>query len=379
MENPRTLVLNVDRDDDIGYKAHIDSPVIGREECLAAAESLALADPEDSDLNAIFQTIKIYDELKGAGEIVDIAIIGGNHSRFIEGDRKIARILEEVVAGTGSTQCILVTDGGEDEYVLPIITSKIPVASISRVVVSQMPNLEGTYYILKKIISDPKMARFVLVLPGLALLLYAISYLLNRPEIATIIIAGGIGAYLLYRGFSIDEVVQNLYKNLKNTLSRGRFSFVTSIGGIIIGVIAIMDGYASLARYWDGSGLFPALLIFIYGSVFWFIVAGILISAGSIIDSFIHERNIFTTVIILPFFISAVGVFAYGGSCYMLSQGGITGFPLPASEGITYIIQATVGGLICAVIGMVLQHVVVQMMQGRKENSDTTHGEFLVG
>jgi hypothetical protein len=56
-----------------------------------------------------------------------------------------------VVKETQATQCILVSDGAEDEFVIPIIQSKIPVTSIRRVIVNQMPNLEGTYYILKKL------------------------------------------------------------------------------------------------------------------------------------------------------------------------------------------------------------------------------------
>ena len=59
----RTLVLSVDRDDDIGWKGKVESPCIGRAACLRAATTLALADPEDSDINAIFSAIKIYDEL----------------------------------------------------------------------------------------------------------------------------------------------------------------------------------------------------------------------------------------------------------------------------------------------------------------------------
>ena len=75
MQKGRTLVLSVDRDDDLGFKAQIECPVIGREACLSAANSLGLADPEDSDLNAIFQAVQIYDELQGKGEDVEIAIV----------------------------------------------------------------------------------------------------------------------------------------------------------------------------------------------------------------------------------------------------------------------------------------------------------------
>ena len=158
MTEGRTLVLSVDRDDDIGWKAKIESPVVGRQECLKAADTLALADPEDSDVNAIFSAVKIYDELIAKGEEAIVAVIAGNHLHMIEGDRKIAATLEDVIKETKPTSCILVSDGAEDEYVIPIIQSRLPVASIRRVIVNQMPNLEGTYYILKKLLDDPKIS-----------------------------------------------------------------------------------------------------------------------------------------------------------------------------------------------------------------------------
>ena len=40
-----TLILSVDRDDDVGYKAKVDTPVIGREACLEAAQKLGTAKP----------------------------------------------------------------------------------------------------------------------------------------------------------------------------------------------------------------------------------------------------------------------------------------------------------------------------------------------
>ena len=167
MTKERTLVLSVDRDDDIGWKAKIESPVVGRQECLKAADGLALADPEDSDVNAIFSAVKIYDELIAKGEEAVVAVIAGNHLHMIEGDRKIAATLDDVIKATQPTSCILVSDGAEDEFVVPIIQSRIPVASIRRLIVNQMPNLEGTYYILKKLLDDPKFPGWFLSRSGL--------------------------------------------------------------------------------------------------------------------------------------------------------------------------------------------------------------------
>ena len=45
----RTLVITIDRDNDLGVKAGIRGPVIGRKATLTAALKLGIADPEESD------------------------------------------------------------------------------------------------------------------------------------------------------------------------------------------------------------------------------------------------------------------------------------------------------------------------------------------
>jgi putative membrane protein len=360
----RTLILSIDRDDDIGFKAAIESPVVGRDACLDAAVKLALADPEDSDVNAIFQAVSTYDRLMANGEDPEVALIGGNHFRFIEGDRKIADLVDEVIKRCEAKHCILVTDGGEDEYVLPIIQGKIQISSIQRVVVSQMPNLEGTFYILKKLLSDPKVSKLVLVLPGLTLLLYAVSYALSKPEVATIIIAAGIGGYLLYKGFSLDELIRNEVTDLRTTLYRGRFSFVTYISAILFTVIGVMDGSSALAGYWDGSGIFPMIMIFTWSAVLWFTLAAITTSLGSMIDSFMYEKESLNRAVTFSFFLSAIGVLIFGGTSYILSNLNLRNFPVTPDLGVAYIIQGAIGGLVCALVGIILQHMVYRWAEG---------------
>ena len=65
----KTLVLCVDRDNDFGRKANCNSPIIGREDNLRAAQALALADPEDSDSNCLYAAISTYDKLEDAADI----------------------------------------------------------------------------------------------------------------------------------------------------------------------------------------------------------------------------------------------------------------------------------------------------------------------
>jgi len=355
MKQGRTLILSVDRDDDIGFKGNIESPVIGRSACLAAANTLGLADPEDSDVNAIFQAVKIFDELKADGEDTEVAIIAGNHMHMIEGDRKIATSLDLVIQQTGADNCILVTDGAEDEYVLPIIQSRIPVTSIRRVVVSQIPNLEGTYYIIKKLLNDPKVARMVLIPIGLAMLLYAATYLLGAPQVAIILVVGAIGIYFLYRGIGLDDILRGFVNALQTSLTRGRFSFVTYIAGILLIIIGIVMGLMSVLAHYSTEGTFGILLYiltFLYGGVLWMTLAGVVASVGIIIDHFFYEREGLVKVIVFPFFIAAIGLIAYSASVYVISMSNVADFPFTPESAFQYFVYGTAGGLICAFAGM---------------------------
>jgi putative membrane protein len=370
MADGRTLVLSVDRDDDIGWKAKVESPCIGRAACLNAANTLALADPEDSDVNAIFSAVKIYDELTGKGEDTAIAVIAGNHLHMIEGDRKIAASLEQVVRETKATTCILVTDGAEDEYVIPIIQSKIPVSSIRRVIVNQMPNLEGTYYILKKLLDDPKISRMVFIPIGLAMLLYASAYLLGWPGAATIIVVGVIGCYLLYKGFGFDELVHGIMDALRLSLSRGRFSFVTYTTTILLVIIGFTAGFINVLKYYstdESLGLVNYLMTFLYGSVEWLIVAGLVTSVGVIIDVYNNERENLGKVIVFPFFVTAIGLILYGASVFLLSANAVPDFPMTGEIASRYILYSTLGGIIAAISGVLIQYFVNKKLSEQRK------------
>jgi putative membrane protein len=360
MTKGRTLVLSVDRDDDIGWKAKVESPAIGRAACLKAANTLALADPEDSDVNAIFSAVKIYDELTEKGEDTAIAVIAGNHLHMIEGDRRIASSLEQVIQETLATNCILVTDGAEDEYVIPIIQSKLPVSSIRRVIVNQMPNLEGTYYILKKFLDDPKVSRMVFIPIGLAMMLYATAYLLDYPGVATIIVVGVIGCYLLYRGFGFDELFHSIIDALRISLSRGRFSFVTYTTTILLIIIGFVIGFINVLKFYSADsslGILLYLATFLYGAIEWLIIAGLVTSIGVIIDVYANEREGLGKVIVFPFFVIAVGLILYSASVFIIMalSGGVPDSPLSEDVTTNTILYSTIIGIVSAILGVIVQ------------------------
>ncbi|WOF15968.1 DUF373 family protein [Methanoplanus sp. FWC-SCC4] len=374
MPDVRTLILCVDRDDDIGFKAGIKEPAFGRKECLDTANKLALADPEDSDLNAIFQGIKTYDELKAKEEEVFVAVIGGSHTNMIEGDRRISYELGKMIWEHEITECILVTDGAEDEFILPIIQSVVDVKSIQRVIVKQMPNLEGTYYIIKKLLDDPQIARTFLVPVGITMLLYAIANLIGSPQIAVIIVVGALGIYLLFKGLGIDEYFNYAVISLRNSLFGGRFTFVAYISAILIGLIGIILGLTSLLEWYTAEqGVLFYLLSFIYGSIGYFTIAALFASIGKIIDVYLNEPTALGRVIAIPFFVSSVGIIAYGASVYVLAIATDLDFPLPGIEGVRIIIYSTIAGLVFAASGMYSQKYIskwIKKKYNRPQKSD---------
>ncbi|MCK9312690.1 MAG: DUF373 family protein [Methanocorpusculum sp.] len=351
----RTLILSIDRDDDVGYKAGIVSPAVGREACLDAATRLGIADPEDSDTNAIFQAIKTYDLLKEKGDDVEIAVIGGNHMNMLEGDRRISDLLQIVIKDTGVTDCILISDGAEDEYVLPIIQSHLKVASVVRVVIKQLPNIEGTYYIIKKLFNDPKIAKGILLPIGLVLVLYSLVALLAPAVSAPLVAVGIIGLYLLFKGFNLDDYFIYAWHAVIDSFKKGRFSFIAYLVAVILILAGGISGLMSVITYYPNTGdvgLIYHIMTFMYGSIIWIIIAALIASGGKITDYIQNYQAGISRIFVVPFFIAAIGMILYGTVIYFLSISPIEPFPFTTTEGIAALIILTLAGLAVAFTGI---------------------------
>ena len=87
----RILVLAVDSDNDLYRKTRITGPVTGRADNLMAAGKLALADPQDTDANAMFEAVRKYDELKKDGYSVSIATITGAEKEGYVADAELCK------------------------------------------------------------------------------------------------------------------------------------------------------------------------------------------------------------------------------------------------------------------------------------------------
>ena len=138
----KIIIICIDRDDDIGIKCKVETPVIGKDLCSEAGLKLAIEDPEDSDCNAIFGAIKSYEDFRTKGFDVEVSLVAGKYNRGIDGDAKIAQEIDKVLNKYNADGAIIVSDGEDDETVIPLIQGKIPIISIQRIIVRQSRSVE---------------------------------------------------------------------------------------------------------------------------------------------------------------------------------------------------------------------------------------------
>ena len=131
----RILVLCIDRDDDIGSKGGVKTPIIGKESCIDAGIRLALEDPEDADANAIFGAIKMHQDLLAKGYDTEVAVVAGKINLGIEADEKIGFEIQTVLDNYAADGAVLVSDGEDDETIIPVIRTILPIISVQRVII----------------------------------------------------------------------------------------------------------------------------------------------------------------------------------------------------------------------------------------------------
>jgi len=321
----RTLVLCVDRDDDLGVKAGVKTPILGREENINAAVTLALRDPEEPDANAIFEAVKIYDHLKEStsGEEshvqCQIATIAGSELGDVGADKELVSELTEVLKTFQASEVILVTDGFADETILPLVQSRVPVTSVRRVTVRHSESIEETVWLfsryIKMLFENPRYARMALGLPGLLLIVIGVLSILNWAGYSWIAFLIVFGSYLVVKGFMLDKAARNFYVWVREYSPPPFSSLITgfaAVTGFLLIGIGVYQGlyqasaFASQATppiIYPGQwiGAFPTLFgHFLSQSVFLIVVGISIVLFGRAIHWFFeHDSRLLRTVDIM--------------------------------------------------------------------------------
>lgn len=255
------LVVCVDRDDDVGKKAGITTPVIGRDACIEAAQRLALEDPEDADSNAIFSAIKTYEDLISKGYKAQVVTVAGVESRGVQGDEKIAAEIKLVLKKFSADGAVIVSDGEDDEMVIPIIQNIIPVVSVQRVVMKVSRTIEHSYAVfgkfLKMVIYDKTYSKFFLGVPGILLLIGGIGVVTGYTAEIFAVLVSILGAAFLIRAFDIDKVWAHWAKPTPEGFTR----MFTLITGLILIAASIPAGITTVSTVYTSGNVEIAQLL----------------------------------------------------------------------------------------------------------------------
>lgn len=242
----KILVLCIDRDNDIGSKGGIETPIVGRDACINAGTRLALEDPEDADSNAIFGAVKTYEELVSKGYDAEVAVVAGKFNRGVEADEKISLEVKNILEKYRADGAVFVSDGEDDETVLPVIQSRVPVISVRRVIIKHSRSVEYSYAVLgrylRMLVYDSQYSKFFLGVPGILLAAGALAVIFDAAKWITAIVLAILGGAFIIRAFDIDKALSS-FGRLTPTSFIKIFSI---IGGVLIILAAIANGISSI-------------------------------------------------------------------------------------------------------------------------------------
>ncbi|MGI0056787.1 MAG: DUF373 family protein [Nitrosarchaeum sp.] len=238
----KLLVICVDRDNDIGEKTGIATPIVGRNACIDAAQRLALEDPEDADSNSMFSAIKTYEDLISKGYQVEVVIVSGIKERGVQADEKILMEIKKILEVFSANGAVIVSDGEDDESVIPVIQNVLPVVSVQRVVMKVSRSVEYSYAVfgkyLKMLVYDSKYSKFFLGVPGILLLIGGIATIFGYTEEIFAVLVSILGATFLIRAFDVDRA----WANLTKPTPMGFIRIFTMVAGILLILSSVPAG-----------------------------------------------------------------------------------------------------------------------------------------
>lgn len=355
----KTLILVVDRDNDFGMKGGVQTPAIGIEAALRASMSLGVSDPEDSDVNALFAAINIYNDLE-KDRNVEIALICGDQRVGPRSDAAIVDELEEVIEKVRPDRAILVGDGAEDEYVYPIVSSRIPIDSVRRVYVKQSPGLEGSFYIISKMIRDPQKRRRFLAPIGYFISLIAMIYLavplyriyvgdqIFLYDLTTPIAGLVVGVTILLYAYSMVDRLLDKVGNWTARISSGNIAATFSLLSVSMFLIGIFLGANSIKSIVDNN-LVYLILIFVSNAM-WPIVFGVFLAdLGVVLNDYINEKKVSRSFMIGTITVFGLALIIQGVLDFMRNYLGYG-----AVDDVVVIIEITLG-LFFTIVASLLQ------------------------
>ena len=141
---------------------------------------------------------------------------------------------------------VLVSDGEDDETVIPIIQAMIPVISIQRIIIKHSRSVEYSYAVLgryiKMLVYDPRYSKFFLGVPGALLVASGLATVFGLTREAIALALSILGGAFIIRAFDIDKALVSLGRPTPTAFIK----IFSAFAGVLIILASLANGVSSI-------------------------------------------------------------------------------------------------------------------------------------
>ena len=180
------------------------------------------------------------------GYQVEVATITGVKNRGVQADEKILQEARMILEKFDANGAVIVSDGEDDESVIPVIQNVLPVVSVQRVVMKVSRSVEYSYAVfgkyLKMIAYDTKYSKFFLGVPGILLLIGGIGTVFGYTAEIFAVLVSILGGAFLIRAFDIDRA----WSSWSKPTPTGFIRMFTMVTGVLLILSSVPAGISTI-------------------------------------------------------------------------------------------------------------------------------------
>lgn len=240
-------------------------------------------------------------------------------------DERIGRQLDLLLSDGRFEDVVLVTDGAEDDYVVPLIISRKKMRYVKHIIVRHNQNIESVYYYIVKAFKDKKLINKFIIPLGLVLLTYGvvslgfIFYQLFAAKIPSVDPSLGaitfvtivLGAYFVERGFELWKLLKGLFGSVKEYAQETRIIFLSYVISASLIFVGIASSYVITVNSMKGD--VDGVLIFLSMFTWWVYGAFFAREGGSAVEMYVNNnRNGIYRILYGLMFSLSVAFIVYG-------------------------------------------------------------------
>ncbi|MEM4293552.1 MAG: DUF373 family protein, partial [Thermoplasmata archaeon] len=230
-----------------------------------------------------------------------------------------------VIERLNPKSAIFVTDGAEDEYILPLIISRLKIDSVNRIYVKQNPNIESTYYLIVKSLKDVKLRSKVVLPVGLFFIVIGAAFLLPvlfrlrregwlgidyLPAIGIYSILIFLGFYIIFWAYRVLDRLGEALNSLREDILSGSLTLTTSILGVIMIVVGLIFGYNAFNA--AGGDLWIKVLDFFSSAIWWIFIGIWIFEIGKVLTVVVKKGEFSKTFWVTSASLVAITITVFG-------------------------------------------------------------------